>query len=132
MRPWHTLSSNSIQCLAARGHPARSGPERTGALAVADTPLRPGTLRPGRPRATLNTYTPVGVPEIAFLSNVHMKFLQEIRRPFSISSVSARALEEVADYIARQEEHHRKVTFEDELKTRLENHGIQYDLKYLL
>ena len=68
--------------------------------------------------------TPVGVPEITFLSNAHMKFLQEIRQ--------CRSTRGVADYIARQEEHQRKVTIEDELKTLLENHGIQYDLKYLL
>ena len=49
-----------------------------------------------------------------------------------IFSVSAGALDEVANYIERQEEHHRKESFEDELKRLLEEHGIRYDPQYLL
>lgn len=51
---------------------------------------------------------------------------------YSIFSVSVAALVDVANYIARQEEHHRKETFEDELKRLLEEHGVRYDPKYLL
>ena len=47
-------------------------------------------------------------------------------------SVSQSNLDQVQEYIAGQEEHHRKMTFEDELKLLLERHGIQYDPKYLL
>ena len=41
-------------------------------------------------------------------------------------------LETVSKYIERQEEHHRKQSFIDELKELLGKHGIQYDPKYLL
>jgi hypothetical protein len=37
----------------------------------------------------------------------------------------------VLDYIARQEEHHRKATFEEELVVFLKKHEIQYDERYL-
>lgn len=51
---------------------------------------------------------------------------------YSIFTVSASAVETVAQYIDRQEEHHRKMSFEDELKLLLERHGIKYDPKFLL
>jgi hypothetical protein len=40
--------------------------------------------------------------------------------------------DDVIDYIARQKEHHRTLTFQDELRGLLERHGIKYDEKYLL
>ena len=51
---------------------------------------------------------------------------------YSVFAVSASLMESVSRYIERQEEHHRKMTFEDELKLLLEKHGIKYDPKYLL
>jgi hypothetical protein len=48
---------------------------------------------------------------------------------YSIFPVSARALDEVADYMERQEDHHRQQGFADELKGFLDKHGIQYDAK---
>jgi len=48
---------------------------------------------------------------------------------FSVSQSSAEA---VRVYIARQEEHHRRVTFEDELRTFLNRHGVPYDPDHLL
>jgi putative transposase len=46
-------------------------------------------------------------------------------------SVSASNLEIVRRYIANQERHHRKMTFEDEFLGLLKKHGIQYDPKYV-
>ena len=51
---------------------------------------------------------------------------------YSIFSVSASVMGRVSHYIERQEEHHRKFTFEEELKQLLEKHGVKYDAKYLL
>ncbi|HEU0011825.1 MAG TPA: hypothetical protein VFT34_18570 [Verrucomicrobiae bacterium] len=41
-------------------------------------------------------------------------------------------MEKVRRYIERQEQHHRKLTFEEELRRLLEKHGVNYDPKYLL
>ena len=46
---------------------------------------------------------------------------------FSSFSVSESASESVVQYINHQQEHHKLVTFEAELKTFLEKHGINYD-----
>lgn len=37
----------------------------------------------------------------------------------------------VARYIARQEEHHRRRTFQDELRLLLDRYGVAYDERYL-
>ncbi len=46
-------------------------------------------------------------------------------------SVSKSALVEVGDYIKNQEEHHRKVGFQDEFRRFLQKHEIDYDEKYV-
>jgi len=46
-------------------------------------------------------------------------------------SVSPSNVDAVRDYIIRQEEHHRKVTFQDELVRFLKRHGVDYDERYL-
>lgn len=46
-------------------------------------------------------------------------------------SVGFRELDAIIAYIGNQEEHHRKVSFMDELRGMLEEHGIEYDEKYL-
>ena len=46
-------------------------------------------------------------------------------------SVSQSNLEPVKQYIAGQEEHHRKVGFQDELRTLLKRHEIEWDEKYV-
>ena len=38
---------------------------------------------------------------------------------------------EVIEYIKKQLEHHRKISFEDEFRKLLEKHGIDYDEKYI-
>ncbi|MBE0544507.1 MAG: IS200/IS605 family transposase [Verrucomicrobia bacterium] len=46
-------------------------------------------------------------------------------------SVSQSNLEQVKQYIAGQEEHHRKVGFQDELRALLRKHEIEWDEKYV-
>ncbi len=46
-------------------------------------------------------------------------------------SVSQSNLEQMNQYIARQEEHHRKMSFQDELRALLRKHEIEWDEKYV-
>ncbi len=46
-------------------------------------------------------------------------------------SVSQSNVEQVCRYIEQQEEHHRRVTFDEEFIEFLERHGIPYDHRYL-
>lgn len=46
-------------------------------------------------------------------------------------SVSESGRSRTVDYIQRQEEHHRKMTFEDELVSFLEKQGVEFDKRYL-
>src|SRR5437773_2609677 len=45
--------------------------------------------------------------------------------------VSRSNLEQVRQYIANQEEHHRKMSFQDELRVLLRKHEIEWDEKYV-
>jgi len=45
-------------------------------------------------------------------------------------TVSCSRLDEVKRYIASQQEHHRKVTFEEEFLSLLRRHGMDYDTSY--
>lgn len=46
-------------------------------------------------------------------------------------SVSQSNVDQVCHYIEQQEEHHRRMTFEEEFVEFLERHGISYDERYL-
>ena len=46
-------------------------------------------------------------------------------------SVSQSMVDQVKAYIAGQEEHHRKRTFQEEFRIMLDRHGIQYDERYV-
>ena len=46
-------------------------------------------------------------------------------------SVSQSHLHRVKEYIARQEEHHRKMTFQDELRRLLRKHRMEWDERYV-
>jgi REP element-mobilizing transposase RayT len=46
-------------------------------------------------------------------------------------SVSQSNLEQVKEYIAHQGEHHRKMTFQDELRTLLRKHQAEWDERYV-
>ena len=48
-----------------------------------------------------------------------------------IFPVSQSNLEEVKEYIARQEEHHRKMSFQEELRALLRKHQIEWDERYV-
>ncbi len=46
-------------------------------------------------------------------------------------SVNQSNLEQVRNYIAGQEEHHRKLTFQDELRALFRKHEIEFDERYV-
>lgn len=50
---------------------------------------------------------------------------------YAAFSVSQSDLEQVIEYIARQEAHHSKTTFQDELRAMLRKHGIEFDERYV-
>ncbi len=50
---------------------------------------------------------------------------------YSAFSVSHSRFDEVFEYIARQEEHHRKVSFKDELLSFLRKSEVEFDERYL-
>ena len=53
------------------------------------------------------------------------------QRGYSAFSVSPDRIERVKRYIQNQEEHHKKVSFKEELATLLDESGVQYDPEYL-
>jgi putative transposase len=50
---------------------------------------------------------------------------------YAAFSVSQSNVESVTDYIARQEEHHRAKTFQDELRALLRKHNLEFDERYV-
>ena len=50
---------------------------------------------------------------------------------YGVFSVSQSKLAQVREYIARQEEHHRKVTFQDEYRALCQKHGVDVDERYV-
>lgn len=50
---------------------------------------------------------------------------------YSAFSVSHSALPRVVDYVKGQQEHHRKMSFRDELIALLQRHEIEYDERYV-
>ncbi len=50
---------------------------------------------------------------------------------YSAFSVSHSIVGKVIEYIQGQKEHHKKLTFKEELKSLLEKHNISYDERYL-
>lgn len=62
---------------------------------------------------------PAGVADFAWQSG------------YGIFSVSHSNVDAVRDYISSQREHHRKRTFQEELRTLLEKHGVEYDERYI-
>lgn len=50
---------------------------------------------------------------------------------YTAFSVSQSNLAAVKRYIAHQEEHHRKLTYQEEVLAFLKKHGIQYDPRYV-
>jgi len=64
------------------------------------------------------------------LSNVlvHLVFSTKERHPFLADSTLRVAAQR---YLTRQEAHHCRVSFQDELRTLLDRHRIAYDERYL-
>ncbi len=50
---------------------------------------------------------------------------------YSAFAVSESVKPEVMRYIQNQKEHHRKITFREELLLFLDRHGVEYDTKYI-
>ncbi|HEY4259851.1 MAG TPA: transposase, partial [Schlesneria sp.] len=50
---------------------------------------------------------------------------------YAAFSVSQSNVDEVRRYIENQEEHHRKTTFQDELRALFKRHGIDFDERYV-
>ena len=50
---------------------------------------------------------------------------------YAAFSVSESNVPEVKEYIQNQEEHHRNMSFQDELRALLDRHHIEYDERYL-
>jgi hypothetical protein len=48
-----------------------------------------------------------------------------------LSLLRQSAKESVISYIASQESHHRKMTFQEEFRSLLEKHGIAFDERYV-
>jgi len=77
------------------------------------------------------------VKELKRVSNAWVKQQAPDRKEFSwqagygIFSVSASALETVEHYIQHQEEHHKKMTFQEEYRAFLEKHGATWDETYV-
>lgn len=46
-------------------------------------------------------------------------------------SVSVSQLETVREYVRNQAEHHKKLTYQDELRMLLKKHGVEYDERYV-
>ena len=77
------------------------------------------------------------VKELKRVSNLWLKDQSlefkafEWQKGYSIFSVSQSNLPQVEQYVARQEEHHRKSSFQDELRALLERHQLEWDDKYV-
>jgi putative transposase len=50
---------------------------------------------------------------------------------FAAFTVSASNCDSVRRYIERQEQHHRQMSFQEELVAFLKKHGIEYDKRYI-
>ena len=50
---------------------------------------------------------------------------------YAAFSVSHSQKESVLDYVAKQEDHHRKMSFQEELITFLKKHEVDYDERYI-
>jgi len=77
------------------------------------------------------------VKELKRVSNVWLKKQSnefsdfEWQGGYAIFSVSPSNLDVVKQYIARQEQHHQKKTFQDELRALLKKHNLEWEEKYL-
>lgn len=77
------------------------------------------------------------VKELKRVSNIWLKTRGrdyadfEWQGGYAAFSVSQSNLEQVKQYITAQEQHHRKIGFQDELRALFRKHGIEWDEKYV-
>ena len=50
---------------------------------------------------------------------------------YGLFSVSASQVNDVEEYIAKQAEHHRKMSFQEEFRRFLDRYGVEYDERYV-
>ena len=86
---------------------------------------------------------PVTISIAEMMRIVKAKLSRRVRRQFpaeatfawqagyGVFSASHSHIEAVKEYIAGQEEHHRKVSFQDELLSFLRKQGIEFDERYI-
>jgi REP element-mobilizing transposase RayT len=55
----------------------------------------------------------------------------EWQRGYAAFTVSASQLENVRVYARNQEEHHRRLSYQEELRAFLDKHGMEYDERYI-
>jgi putative transposase len=55
----------------------------------------------------------------------------EWQRGYAAFTVSLSQLDNVRAYVRNQEQHHRRKTFQEELRALLDKHGVEYDERYL-
>ena len=55
----------------------------------------------------------------------------EWQRGYAAFTISKSQLENVRAYVKNQEQHHRRKTFQEELRLLLDKHGVEYDERYL-
>ena len=77
------------------------------------------------------------IKEIKTASNAWMKSSGKFQNfsswaaGYAALTYAYRDKEMIINYIKNQKEHHKKVSFEDELRALLDEHGIEWDEKYI-
>lgn len=76
------------------------------------------------------------VKELKRVSNIWLKKQGEFegfewQGGYADFSVSQSKLERVKQYIANQQEHHRRISFQDEVRSLLKKHQVEWDERYI-
>ena len=74
------------------------------------------------------------VKEVKRSSSLHLKRADPSfawQRGYGAFSVGRSEVNTVREYIARQEEHHKEVSFQDEFRTLLQEFGMEWDEQYV-
>ena len=77
------------------------------------------------------------VKEIKRVSSVWIKQREPLLTAFAWQggygafSVSASAIDKIREYIAGQQEHHKKQTFQEEYRAFLRKHGVEWDERFV-
>jgi Transposase IS200 like len=82
----------------------------------APLPPRPEGAATNQPRAT---------PEVRESNQITWQ------RGYAVFSVSQSKVEAVKRYIENQEKHHRKMTFQDELRELFQRHEVEFEERYV-